>query len=337
MVEQGRREGRSDAGAALAAERSRTHRQARALVLAAQRAAYDDLRAAVRQQATTLPDDPAWPATARPPRRATHAGCSAPTPSCVEVPGGVRARSGSRTVELTVSSLAEAELVALGPGGGEAVGAVTGHVVRVNGPLVDVEGLEGAAMSELVELGPLRLLGEVVALDGGRARTQAYEYTGGLAPGAPVRRLGHPLSAELGPGLLGGVYDGLLRPLATAGTWLEPGATTARLRTRPTRARRPGPARPGPTWDWTPAVTTGADLDEGALLGTVDGAGPLAHRVLVPPGVSGTVAAAACRRARVRHRPGGTGRWRGRPPGLALAGAAGPAGQRAAGRARPRC
>jgi V/A-type H+-transporting ATPase subunit A len=167
---------------------------------------------------------------------------------------------------------------------------VSGHVVRVNGPLVDVEGLAGAAMSELVELGPLHLLGEVVALDGGRARTQAYEYTGGLAPGAPVHRLGHPLSAELGPGLLGSVYDGLLRPLATAGTWLEPGTTT---RPAPVDAvpAGPAPSRPGPTWNWTPAVTTGADLDEGALLGTVDGAGPLAHRVLVPPGVSGTVAA----------------------------------------------
>ncbi len=175
------------------------------------------------------------------------------------------------------------------------MGAVTGHVVRVNGPLVDVEGLQGAAMSELVELGPLRLLGEVVALDGGRARTQAYEYTGGLAPGAPVRRLGHPLSAELGPGLLGGVYDGLLRPLATAGTWLEPGAAAqpAPDSTAPdsTVPAGPAPARPGPVWHWTPAVTTGADLDEGALLGTVDGAGPLAHRVLVPPGVSGSVAA----------------------------------------------
>ena len=72
------------------------------------------------------------------------------------------------------------------------MGAVSGRVVRVNGPLVDVEGLTGAAMSELVELGPLRLLGEVVALGGDRARTQAYEYTGGLSPGAPGRRGGPP-------------------------------------------------------------------------------------------------------------------------------------------------
>ncbi len=114
VVEQARHEGRSDAGAALAAERSRSHRQARALVLAAQRAAYDDLRAAVRQQAAVLPDDPAWPQWRD--RLAAHARRLLGTDAeLVEVPGGVRARSGSRTVELTVSSLAEAELVALGP------------------------------------------------------------------------------------------------------------------------------------------------------------------------------------------------------------------------------
>jgi len=114
VVEQGRREGADDAAAALAAERSRTHRQARALVLDAQRAAYDDLRAAVQQQAMALADDPAWPHLRN--RLVAHArrllGSDA---ELADVPGGVRAASGSRTVDLTVSSLAEAELVALGP------------------------------------------------------------------------------------------------------------------------------------------------------------------------------------------------------------------------------
>ena len=65
---------------------------------------------------------------------------------------------------------------------------------------------------------------------------QAYEYTGGLAPGAPVAAAGAPLSARLGPGLLGGVFDGLLRPLSGAGDWLTPGATRARRR-RPASGR----------------------------------------------------------------------------------------------------
>ena len=95
-----------------------------------------------------------------------------------------------------------------------------GRVVRVNGPLVEVEGLDGVAMSEVVALGPARLLGELVAFSGEVATVQAYEYTGGLRPGDVAAPRGEPLSAPLGPGLLGGVFDGLLRPLADAGTWL---------------------------------------------------------------------------------------------------------------------
>ena len=86
-----------------------------------------------------------------------------------------------------------------------------GTVVRVNGPLVEVEGLVGVAMSEMVELGPLRLPGELVALADGVATVQAYDYSGGLAPGHVARPLGEPLSAWLGPGLLGGMFDGLVQ------------------------------------------------------------------------------------------------------------------------------
>ncbi len=80
-------------------------------------------------------------------------------------------------------------------------------------------------MSELVGLGAKGLPGEVVAIRGSIVSVQAYEYTGGLAAGEPVTALGRPLSARLGPDLLGGVFDGLLRPLTTAPTWLTPDAT----------------------------------------------------------------------------------------------------------------
>jgi vacuolar-type H+-ATPase subunit E/Vma4 len=114
LVEQGRREGGADADAALTSERSRTHRRARGLVLAAQRAAYDALRAGVQQQVAALPQDPAWPDMRE--QLAVRArqllGADA---ELADVPGGVVARAGSRTVELTVSSLADAELVELGP------------------------------------------------------------------------------------------------------------------------------------------------------------------------------------------------------------------------------
>ena len=83
------------------------------------------------------------------------------------------------------------------------------RLVRVNGPLLEVEGLAGVAMSELVALGAGAVPGEVVSIRGGTVTVQAYEYTGGLAAGDPVTALGHPLSARLGPDLLGGVFDGL--------------------------------------------------------------------------------------------------------------------------------
>jgi V/A-type H+-transporting ATPase subunit A len=152
--------------------------------------------------------------------------------------------------------------------------AVTGTVTRVDGPLVDVRGLACAAMSDVVELGPAGLPAEVVAVRGDRVTVQAYEYTGGLRPGDPVRSRGEPLSARLGPGLLGGVFDGLLRPLSGAPEWLTPGAYRAATPRR---------------WHFVPADCAGAGLRAGQLLGTVEDAGAVAHRVLVPPGVAGVV------------------------------------------------
>lgn len=149
-----------------------------------------------------------------------------------------------------------------------------GRIVRVNGPLVEVEGLSGVAMSEVVELGPLRIPGELVAFTDAVATVQAYEYTGGLGPGDSVMPLGEPLSAPLGPDLLGGVFDGLLRPLAGAGTWLTPGVS------EPTGPR---------TWTFEPVTHAGDEVVAGGSLGVVHGVGSLQVSVLVPPGVEGAV------------------------------------------------
>jgi V/A-type H+-transporting ATPase subunit A len=151
---------------------------------------------------------------------------------------------------------------------------MTGRVLRVNGPLVEVGGLPGIAMLELVELGRDRLPGEVVAIRGDVAAVQAYEYTGGLAPGAGARARGEPLSAPLGPHLRGGVFDGLLRPLAGAGTRLTPAARRA--------------AADGRRWRFTPVVAAGSAVAAGTPLGSV-AAGSVAYHVLVPPGLHGRV------------------------------------------------
>ncbi|MDH3958807.1 MAG: ATPase, partial [Actinomycetota bacterium] len=152
--------------------------------------------------------------------------------------------------------------------------STTGRVLRVSGPLVEVTGLVDVAMSELVELGAQHLPGEIVSITDGVATVQAYEYTGGLAPGDVTSAIGQPLSASLGPGLLGGTFDGLLRPLHGAGTWLTPGD---------------GQRRDGRTWDFEPTAAVGEELAAGDTVGIVRPGGPLELRALVPHGCAGAV------------------------------------------------
>jgi len=155
------------------------------------------------------------------------------------------------------------------------VATVSGTITRVNGPLVEAEGLPKVAMYDVVELGPDRLPGEVVAVRGSVATVQAFEYTGGLAPGHGAYGRGERLSVPLGPWLLGGVFDGLLRPLSDAPTWLAPGG-----RSGTTAAAR---------WAFRPLVTAGDVVAEGGVLGVVETGGPIACLVQVPPGLSGRV------------------------------------------------
>jgi len=150
------------------------------------------------------------------------------------------------------------------------------RVARVNGPLVEVTGLTQIAMSDVVELGEHRLPGEVVAVRGDVVTVQAYDYTGGLAPGHPARSLAEPLSALLGPHLLGGIFDGLLRPLTAAPAWLEPGVTAASATDR--------------EFTFSPAVSDGTIVSGGTALGAVPTPAGIEYRVMVPPGLSGPVA-----------------------------------------------
>ncbi|MFD1662108.1 V-type ATP synthase subunit A [Streptomyces caeni] len=147
------------------------------------------------------------------------------------------------------------------------------RVLRVAGPLVEIACAEGVAMHDVVLLGEDRLPAEAVAIRGDVVTVQAYEYTGGMAPGGPARPRGGPLTVRLGPGLLGGVFDGLLRPLAQAGDLLEAGGRAAKA--------------DGRTWPFTPRVAEGARVAAGDVLGDVGASVPL--RVLVPPGRSGTL------------------------------------------------
>ena len=150
----------------------------------------------------------------------------------------------------------------------------TGRVRRVAGPLVEMESTATVAMNDLVILGDAALPGEVVAINDTLLRVQAYEYTGGLGPGDGATPQGRPLSAALGPWLLGGVFDGLLRPLDGAGIWLTPGGH-----------RRAGER----DWRFVPRAAAGDTVAAGDVLGVIEVSGPLEYRVQVPPGVAGTV------------------------------------------------
>ena len=152
--------------------------------------------------------------------------------------------------------------------------AAHGTLVRVNGPAVEAEGLEQAAMFDMVSVGPASLPGEVVSIRGATVTVQVYGYTGGLRCGDAVASFGRPLSARLGPGLIGGVFDGVLRRLDTAGDLLEQGKTEEGGRRQ---------------WRFEPVVSRGDHVTAGDVLGTVPESATITHRLLVPPGLSGTV------------------------------------------------
>ncbi len=147
-----------------------------------------------------------------------------------------------------------------------------GAVVRVNGPVVHLTGLGAVTRFEFVEVGEQLLPGEILTVDHDQAIAQLYEYSGGIEIGAPARATGHPLTIELGPGLLGGIYDGLLRPLDSAPAFLPP-----RRLIRASLGSHP----------FEPLARPGSRVDGGDVLGRIAVTTDLDHLVLVPPGVGG--------------------------------------------------
>ena len=153
-------------------------------------------------------------------------------------------------------------------------------VTRISGPIVTATGMAGARMYEVIHVGELGLIGEVVRQVGDQATIQVYEDTTMLKPGAPVKRTGAPLSLWLGPGLIGRIYDGIQRPLpdlqAKSGAWIRRGEKLPPL----DLSRR---------WHFKPAVLIGGRIESGQTIGTVEETALVRHRILIPPGVSGTV------------------------------------------------
>ena len=157
---------------------------------------------------------------------------------------------------------------------------MVGTVARVSGPVVIAEGLEQARMYDVVRVGALGLVGEIIRLVGGTATVQVYEDTTGLRPGDPVENTGAALSVELGPGLLGSIYDGVQRPLAViqkgVGDFITRGTVAP-----PLDEKR--------KWAFTATAKVGSEVGPGTILGTVQETDLIVHKVLVPPGVEGTL------------------------------------------------
>lgn len=154
-----------------------------------------------------------------------------------------------------------------------------GVISKVSGPVIQAEGMRGNTINELVKVGEMELLGEIIALKGDRASIQVYEETSGLRPGEPVKGTGAPLSVELGPGLLSGVFDGIQRPLekirAKAGDFISRGIQVNAL----DRKKK---------WEFKPTAKKGETVNEGDVLGEVKEYN-IVHRILVPIGVKGKI------------------------------------------------
>jgi V/A-type H+-transporting ATPase subunit A len=155
----------------------------------------------------------------------------------------------------------------------------TGRIRDINGPIVTIQ-LPGIRSGEQVRIGEVGLIGEVISLKGQLAVVQSYEGTEGVRPGEPVSGLGWPLSVELGPGLMGGIFDGVQRPLEkvalASGDYIRRGLQLPAL----DRSRQ---------WSFepTPSLEPGKHVGAGSVLGTIQETETILHKVMVPPGIDG--------------------------------------------------
>lgn len=156
----------------------------------------------------------------------------------------------------------------------------TGKISKIAGPLVVATGMREANMFDVVRVSDSKLIGEIIEMHGDRASIQVYEETSGLGTGEPVESTGEPLSVELGPGLIEGIFDGIQRPLEKirelVGNSLVRGVEVPAL----DREKK---------WHFVPKVKAGDKVIGGDILGTVQETEIVEHRIMVKPGVVGTV------------------------------------------------
>ena len=155
-----------------------------------------------------------------------------------------------------------------------------GTIKKVAGPLVVAEGMRDANMFDVVRVSEQRLIGEIIEIHGDQASIQVYEETSGLGPGEPVESTGAPLSVELGPGLIGSIFDGIQRPLVdimeAIGTNLKRGVEIPSLN----REKK---------WHFIPTVAVGDTVETGDIIGTVQETEIVLQKIMLPYGMQGTI------------------------------------------------
>ena len=155
-----------------------------------------------------------------------------------------------------------------------------GTITKVAGPLVIAEGMRNADMFDVVRVSDKHLIGEIIEMHGDKASIQVYEETAGLGPGEKVVSTGKPLSVELGPGLIGSIFDGIQRPLAeimkVSGTNLQRGVEVPSL----PRDKK---------WHFTPAKKVGDEVAAGDTVGTVQETAIVNHKIMVPDRIKGKI------------------------------------------------
>lgn len=155
-----------------------------------------------------------------------------------------------------------------------------GKIIKISGPLIVADGMQNVKMYDVVKVSDKGLIGEVIELRGDRASVQVYEETSMLGTGEPVTSTERPLSVELAPGLIGGIYDGIQRPLEKlaelGGDRIESGISAPAL-------------DHDKKWEFEPTVKKGDRVESGDVLGTVRENEVIVHKIMTPFGVSGTV------------------------------------------------
>lgn len=159
---------------------------------------------------------------------------------------------------------------------------IIGKISRIAGPVVHAKGMGGIKIQDLVQVGELGLIGEVIEVKGDQIAIQVYEETDGLTVGEPVKSEGKPFLAELGPGLLSSIYDGIQRPLEVireqTGAFISRGATGDALN----REKK---------WHFVPTVKPGQAVSFGDVIGWVQESQTIKHKIMVPAGVEGRIKA----------------------------------------------